>query len=255
MQNHSPSEIIAHRGASFDAPENTLESFQLGLDQGADALECDLHLSKDGELVTIHDADLHRIADLKKSVDELNLAELKALDAGSWKASKWKDARIPTLAEVLDLLPPDRRIFIEVKVGFPALPRLIEVLEASACTASQLVLMEFDLDTVIAMNKAFPLVETLWLNKFSPLSLPAMKRHALKEIGHIACQHGLDGINLQNISQLDAPQLEACRAQGLTCYCWTVDDPERAAELIEGGINGIATNRPGWIREQLECDC
>lgn len=245
-------EIIAHRGASFDAPENTLESFQLGLDQGADAIECDVRLARDGELVVIHDPTVQRVAKVKRAVADLSVAELQALDAGSWKSVKWNGARIPTLAAVLDVVPAGRRILIEVKVGLAALPRLKEVLAATALPHSQMVVMEFDLETVIAMRGTFPDLEVLWLNDFPVLSPPWKKRQALNENIEIATRHGLDGVNIQNIEQLDAEAIADCNAQGLNCYCWTVDEPARAARLFKSGINGIATNRPGWMREQLE---
>lgn len=245
-------EIIAHRGASFDAPENTLESFQLGLEQGADALECDVRLSSDGELMVFHDPTVERTAAIQGAVADLTAAELQTLDAGSWKAAKWSGARIPTLAAVLDLVPADRRILIEVKVGLTALPRLKEIIAATALPRDRMVLMEFDLETVIALRRAFPDIEVLWLIGFPMLSPSWKKRQTLKENIGIAKQHGFDGINVQDIASLNAERIADCRAQELNCYCWTVDRPARAAQLFEDGVYGIATNRPGWIREQLE---
>ncbi|MDF7798891.1 glycerophosphodiester phosphodiesterase [Pontiellaceae bacterium B1224] len=245
------SEIIAHRGASFDAPENTLESFQLGLEQGADAIECDVRLSRDGELVVIHDPTVERVAKVTRAVADLSVAELQALEVGGWKAAKWNGARIPTLPAVLDLVPAGRRIFIEVKVGQAALPRLKELLAETALSRSQIVMMEFDLETVIAMRSLFPDIEVLWLNDFPRVSPPWKKRRALQDNIKTAKRHGFDGINVQNIAPLDAEAIAECGAQGLLCYCWTVDQPGRAARLLKGGIGGIATNRPGWMREQL----
>ncbi|MDF7806501.1 glycerophosphodiester phosphodiesterase family protein [Pontiellaceae bacterium B12219] len=244
-------EIIAHRGASFDAPENTLESLQLGLDQQADAIECDVRLSRDGELVVIHDASLQRVAGIKRNVSDLPLADLQALDVGSWKAAKWKDARIPTLAAAVDLIPPDRRIFIEIKVGPAALSQLKKTIEAAALPHSQIVLMEFDLETVLAMRKMFPDLEILWLLDVPPVSSPAKRRQLLGANIKIAAQHGFDGVNVQNIPQLNTELIADCGRQQLKCYCWTVDRPHRANRLFKGRINGIATNRPGWIRQQL----
>ncbi|NNJ71126.1 MAG: glycerophosphodiester phosphodiesterase [Kiritimatiellales bacterium] len=248
----SSTEIIAHRGASADAPENTLEAFQLGLDQGAEAIECDVRLSRDGKLVVIHDETVERVAGADGIVAEMGLAELNALDAGSWKSPKWHEARIPALAEVLDLIPVDRRIFIEIKVGLPALAPLKKLLAESPLPMSQIVLMEFDLDTVIAMKLACPEAEVLWLNDFSPLSMPWQRRRLIRKNLRTAGRHSLDGINFQNIPQLDAGVIRSCHQQSLHCYCWTVDDSDRAADLVAGGLDGIATNRPGWMRQQLD---
>ena len=249
-ENHS-ADIIAHRGASGDAPENTMEAFQLGFDQGADAIECDVQLSADHELMVIHDPDLKRIAGVDRAVNEMTLAELKELDAGSWKAEKWAGVQIPSLAEVLDIVPPDRRIFIEIKTGLPAIEPLQQLLTECSLPLSQIVLMEFDLETVIAMKNSFPEAEVLWLNDFHPLHFPWQKTRAIKRIISTTVEYGLDGINLQNILQLKRGTIRSCHAENLSCYCWTVDDPARAAYLISNGINGIATNKPGWMRQQL----
>jgi glycerophosphoryl diester phosphodiesterase len=251
MMTNSSAEIIAHRGASGDAPENTAEAFQLGLEQGADAIECDVHLSLDNELIVIHDADVQRIAGVARAVKDMTLTELQSLDAGSWKSPEWSDARIPSLSEVLELVPEGRRIFIEIKIGLPCIAPLKKLLAESPLPMSQIVLMEFDLETVIAMKGTFPDAEVLWLNDFPLLSFPWQRKRALKQILSTAKHHGLDGVNLQNISQLNAGFLRSCRKLDLSCYCWTVDDPDRAASLIKNGIDGIATNRPGWMREQL----
>ena len=245
-------EIIAHRGASDDAPENTLEAFQLGLDQGADAIECDVRVSRDGALVAIHDSTVDRVAPLKGAVAEMSLAELNALDVGSWKSPAWRGARIPTLADALDIIPADRRIFIEVKAGLTALPPLKKVLAATALPRSQIVVMEFDLETVIAMRSAFPDIEVLWLLDFPWWHSPWTKRRTLINNIARAASLGFGGINVQDVPQLNADSIAECGAQKLKSYCWTVDDPKRAAQLFKGGINGIATNRPGWMREQLD---
>ncbi|MDF7823287.1 glycerophosphodiester phosphodiesterase family protein [Pontiellaceae bacterium B12227] len=250
MKSSTP-EIIAHRGASYDAPENTLEAFQLGLDRRADAIECDVHLSSDGELMVIHDPTVDRTTNGTGRVAELTRTELGALDAGSWKETKWRNARIPTLPEVLDLVPADRRILIEVKVGPSGLPRLKEILDATTLPRDRIIVMEFDLETVIAMRAAFPDLEVLWLLDFPRLHLPAQKRRTLKNNIEYAANHGFDGVNIQNIPQLDAAAIAACKARDLKSYCWTVDDAVRTAELFKDGIDGVATNRPGWTREQL----
>src|SRR5438034_6344625 len=107
--------IIAHRGASHDAPENTLAAVHLAWQQNADAVEIDVHLSKDGKLVVIHDATTKRTCGVSHKVRELTLAELKSLDAGKWKGRQWVGETIPTLDEVLDIVPKGRGLVIEMK--------------------------------------------------------------------------------------------------------------------------------------------
>src|SRR5438445_6957075 len=108
-------EIIAHRGASYDAPENTLASVKLAWEQKADAVEIDVHLSKDGSIVVIHDANTSKVAGVRKRVSDQTLAELKGLDVGRWKGPKWASERIATLDEVLATVPERKRLFIEIK--------------------------------------------------------------------------------------------------------------------------------------------
>src|SRR5690625_6609337 len=107
--------IIAHRGASGNAPENTLAAFQLAVEEGADGIELDVHLSKDGELVVIHDDTLDRTTNGTGRVQDKDLDELKTYDAGSWFDSKFASERIPLLQEVIDILPDDVFLNVEIK--------------------------------------------------------------------------------------------------------------------------------------------
>ena len=93
-------QIIAHRGASADAPENTLAAFRLGWEQDADGIEGDFRLSADGRIVCIHDDDTQRVAGSRLVVSETSYNDLHALDVGRWKGEQWRGERIPSLAEV-----------------------------------------------------------------------------------------------------------------------------------------------------------
>ncbi|MDQ0896529.1 glycerophosphodiester phosphodiesterase family protein [Paenibacillus sp. V4I7] len=110
--------VIAHRGAKGEAPENTMAAFRLGLEQGCDAIELDIHLSKDGEIVVIHDDTMHRTTDISGKVNELTLAELKQADAGRWFHEKYAGERVPLLEEVFDLVPANIMINVEVKYSY-----------------------------------------------------------------------------------------------------------------------------------------
>lgn len=107
--------MFAHRGASGYAPENTLESFRKAVELNANAIELDVQLTKDGKIVVIHDYTLDRTTNGNGYVMENTLAEIKKLDAGSWFSSKFAGEKIPTLKEVIDELPEDIYINIEIK--------------------------------------------------------------------------------------------------------------------------------------------
>lgn len=108
-------EIIAHRGASFDAPENTLAAIELAWHQQADAVEIDVRLTADAEIVVIHDETTARHGGRDTPVCEESLTELRQIDVGRWKGSQWAGERIPTLAEVLETVPDGKRLFVEIK--------------------------------------------------------------------------------------------------------------------------------------------
>ena len=121
-------EIVGHRGASYDAPENTLASIRLAWQQQADAVEFDVWQSKDGQIVLLHDKDTKRTAGVEGKVDERTYAELSRLDVGSWKSPEFAGEKIATLSEALKLTPAGKRVFIEVKCGPEVVPELKRVL-------------------------------------------------------------------------------------------------------------------------------
>lgn len=135
--------IIAHRGASGEAPENTLAAFRLAIAQGADMIELDLHQSKDGALVVCHDLKLYRTARVKKTINQLTLKELKRLEVGGWFHPRFSGEAIPTLEEVLKLAVNRILLNIEIKQGSPFYPgieeRLVELLESFQIIDSVLV--------------------------------------------------------------------------------------------------------------------
>src|SRR5438552_9814499 len=120
-------EIIAHRGASHDAPENTLASVNLAWRQHADAVEIDVQFSKDGKLVVIHDNSTRRTGRVNKKVSEQTLSELRRLDVGRWRGRTWSGQRIPTLDEVLATVPHGKRLYVELKCGPDGLAEFIRI--------------------------------------------------------------------------------------------------------------------------------
>ena len=148
-------EIIAHRGASHDAPENTLAAFRFGWEQKADAVELDVRLSKDGNLVVIHDDNTRRTAQVDKSVGEQTLAELRSLDVGRWKGKQWVGERILTLNEALATVPEGKRLFVELKCGPEGIPELVHVAGTSFRRPSPLVAIGFSRQTFYTVLDAF----------------------------------------------------------------------------------------------------
>lgn len=263
----SATEIIAHRGASFDAPENTLAALRLGFAQGADAGELDIHLSKDGRIVVHHDADTGRSAGLRQAVVAQTFTELRSLNVGQW--GKWQGSafseRIPLLTEVLAVVPAGRRLFIEIKVGAEILPELAQVIRASGLAAAQLPLITFNLAVAQAAKSRLPAHEVCWIvdyrweGFYTPTqsvtkpssrdvkSLPPKIDDLIKQ----AKAAGLDGLDLEAKFPIDAAFVQKIHAAGLKLYTWTVDDPAVARAFAAAGVDGLTTNRPGWMRGQL----
>jgi len=241
-----PVAIVAHRGASRDAPENTLASVALGWSQRADAVEIDVHLTHDGEIVAIHDDTLQRTTGRNARVDALTLAEIRRLDAGVWKGAAWRDERVPTLAEVLATVPAGRRIFIELKAADGLVPVLKRVVEASGLSPGQVVLISFEIEALIEARRALPGCGTRFL-----ADTPEGSPEKITELIGLCLKEGFEGLGVSAGWPIDARLVDRLRSQRLLLNVWTVNDAKRARDLVAAGVESITTDRPGWLREQL----
>ena len=243
-------EIIGHRGASYDAPENTLASFKLGYEQKADADELDIHLTSDGRIVVIHDFDTGRVTGVSNKVVKQTFEEVRKLNAGDW--GKWNgkgfSEKLPTLDEVLALIPDGRRLFIEIKVGPEILPELEKTLQRAAKKPEQTVLIGFGYDTMKQAKAKFQNLQVYWLA--GPEGKPK-KYASLDELLEKAKAAKVDGLDLEQGFPIDAAFVKKVHNAGMKLYTWTVDKPETARAEAAAGVDGITTNRPGWMREQL----
>ncbi|HEY5910168.1 MAG TPA: glycerophosphodiester phosphodiesterase [Verrucomicrobiae bacterium] len=242
-------EIIGHRGASYDAPENTLAAFRLGYQQHADAVELDTYLTPDGRIAVIHDGDTLRIAGISNRVAQTPFEELRKLEAGQW--GKWTNKafaeKIPALEEALAIVPKGRRLFVEIKCGPEILPQLKAVIKRAGKEPAQTVLIGFNYETMRQAKAEFPMLECCWLagpnkkKEFPPLDELIGKAKAAR----------LDGLDLESGFPIDSAFVAKVHGAGLKLYTWTVDDARVAREQAAAGVDGITTNRPRWLREQL----
>lgn len=242
-------EIIGHRGASFDAPENTVASMKLAWEQKADAGELDVFLSKDGKLVVIHDPTTKRVAGVDKKVVDQTLDELRQLDAGTWKDAKFVGEKIPTLEEMLATVPAGKRMFIEVKCGPEGVPELDRVLKASKLKPEQTAIISFSADVIAAVKKARPDLQTYWVVS---LNRKGAAPPTAAELIAKAKEVKADGLDLSATPEvLNKAFADQVKAAGLKLCVWTVNDIDLAKTMIAVGVEGITTDRPGWLREQL----
>ncbi len=245
-------EIVAHRGASYDAPENTLAALRLAWVQKADAAEVDAYLTKDGRIVVIHDADTRRTTGVKAKVAAMTLEEICALDAGSWKGTAWSGERIPTLEEAIAAVPEGKRLLVEIKCGPEILPELERVIAASSRKRETFAIIGFSYETMTAVKSRLPQVEAYWI--VSPTKATGGFIPSVDDLIGQALRGHLDGLDLDSRFALDSMFVTRVKEAGLDLLVWTVDDPVVAKKLVALGVDGITTNRPAWLRERLRAD-
>jgi glycerophosphoryl diester phosphodiesterase len=239
-------QIIAHRGAPRDAPENTLVSFRTAFQQNADACELDVHLSRDGQLVVIHDDTTGRTSGPPNlNVAGLTVARLRELNV-RWKGRA--PEKIPLLEEVFPLIPAGRRLFIEIKIGAESIAPLQTLLQRTGADPASLVIIGFDREAMRQAKAAFPKIEVVWL---AAPRRGAPRKPPVEDLIQAAHQAGLDSLDLEKSFPIDTEFVEKVHRAGLKLYTWVVDDPALARKQSEAGVDGITTNRPGWLREQL----
>jgi glycerophosphoryl diester phosphodiesterase len=240
--------VIGHRGASFAAPENTLAAFRLAFEQGADGIEADFRLTADGEIVCLHDDGTGRTAGVNLPVAEASWEELRRLEVGGWKGEAWRGERIPSLREVLALLPAGKRLFIELKSGPEIVPFLAAVLGESRVEPERIRLLSFSADLIRTLKERLPGYRSCWLSEYRWRGgwhpAPQQLLETLRE-----CR--ADGLASQARRILGRSLVAALRREALEIHVWTVDAAPEARRLAGLGVDSIMTNRPDWIGRSL----
>jgi len=244
-------ELIAHRGESADAPENTMAAFRLAWERKDRAIELDVHLTGDGKLVVGHDADTKRTTGTKKVIRESTLEELRSLDAGGWKGPGWAGEKMPTLDEALATIPEGGRCFIEIKVGPEAIPALVESVRKSGKRPEQLAIISFQAEAVAEAKRRLPEIKAYYLASFRRDEATGAWRPGIDELIGRARAIGADGLDLSSKGPIDRESARRIKEAGLRLYVWTVDDPDEARRLVEAGVDGITTNKPAWLKGRL----
>jgi len=243
-----PVEIIAHRGASYLAPENTMASVTLGWEKDAD-VEVDVHLSKDNRIVVIHDASTKHITGKDLKVKETTSEELRKLDYGSFKGERFTGEQIPFLDDVLKTIPPERKLYIEIKCGKEILPFLRQAIIESG-RISQIVIIGFDIEVVTSSMQLID-VPTYWLRGTKKVKDTEEWIPHDPELVKTVKDRGLDGLDV-HYAGVTKEFVNAVKDAGQKLYVWTVDDPDEAKRMVWLGVTGITTNRPEWLREKLK---
>ncbi len=245
--------IIAHRGASHLFPENTKVAFRQAFAKGADGIEGDFYLTADGQIVCIHDADTQRTAGQRLVVEQSTLEQLRQLEYGAWKAPRFAGEPIPTLEDVLALIPAGKIFVIELKSGLPIVPVLVEKLRAAGFPPQQTWIISFHADVIRACKEQLPQVKCHWLTGFKQDKSTGAWAPTADEIARTVRATGADGVGMQAQPEvLDADFVDRLRNHGVAeFHVWTVDDPAVARHMQALGAIGITTNRPSFIRTAL----
>ncbi|WP_069789723.1 glycerophosphodiester phosphodiesterase [Cyanobacterium sp. IPPAS B-1200] len=241
--------IIAHRGLPKESPENTLAAFRLAIAQGADGIEGDFHLTKDKHIVCIHDSHTARVANKKLIVKDSTLAELQKLDVGYWFNSAFKNEKIPTLEEVLAILPSETKLFLEIKSDPEIVPYLLRILKNNRINLNQLVIISFNSKTLKNVKQQMPELKTLLLlslKTFNSIKLSSLSAHKLlKKLDDIDA----DGISTSVSQFLNKNYIYQFIARGYEYHLWTVDNKKIAEKFMKIGINSITTNNLNTIKQ------
>ena len=247
--------IIAHRGASHDAPENTLSAFRLAIEQGADGFEADFYLTADGHVVTFHDKDTQRIAGEKLPLAQTPFAKLRSLDVGLWKGEKWKGEQMPTMEEVLAIVPDGKTIFIELKSGAEIVEPMAKIIAASSLSPEQITIISFNEDAVAESKKQLPHLKAYWLCGFKKKK-GQKPPPTVDEVIATLKRTSADALDAEAVpKRVNREFVARLREAGYKeLHVWTVDDPDVARFYRDLGVASITTNRPAWLRERLDSD-
>ncbi|MBN2369852.1 MAG: hypothetical protein JXO72_05145 [Vicinamibacteria bacterium] len=239
-------EVIAHRGFSGAAPENTLAAIREAIAAGADRVEFDVHLTADGEPVVIHDSKLDRTTDGKGPVAAHTLAEVRTLDAGAWFAARYRGERVPTLEEAL--VECRGRILVNVEIKSEAVrPGFLDLAGIEA--------------KVVDAIRAHNLASSAVVSSFQPIALKRVRRLApeieVQSLWNEEIENALSpaqvcgavGARAFNCSEKQATpeRIAAAHAAGLVVNIYTIDEPKAMRDLVRRGADGIITNRPDLL--------
>ncbi len=228
----APLIVIGHRGNPVDAPENTIASLHSAFAAGSDVVELDIRLTRDGTLVVMHDETVNRTTSGHGAIAELTLAELKALDAGSWKDARFAGERVPTLAEALHAARGKGRLLLDVPVDGLGSAIAAE-LRATGTPPGAVMLGTWDGAQRADFARHLPDV-TLLLSEGAPASWDEGYFREVKAAG----------VTIFEIPNATPAFIADAHARGMPVYAYTINDEPTMRRLIEGGVDGIETDDP-----------
>jgi glycerophosphoryl diester phosphodiesterase len=236
-------QVLAHRGASAYAPENTLSAFRLAIEQHADWLELDVQQTKDGRLVVFHDLRMERTTNGFGPLRDLSLEQVQQLDAGSWYGSEFAGERVPTFEEVVALArESDIRIFPEVKDPrfYPGIEERMAAIIAANGYEDSTIVQSFDMSSLERLRQANP-----------RLKMAALYTAAAPLRGDPPAGVTVIGPPWELVGN-DPNLVRDAHAAGRQVVVWSVDTPSPIRSLLDARVDGIITSRPDVVRAILD---
>lgn len=242
--------FIAHRGESMDAPENTLEAFRLAWERDTDGIEGDFYLLKDGHIACMHDAKALRTTGVDVHLSSLDKTAVKELDAGSWKHQQWQGAKVPLLDEVATTIPDGKCIYVEIKDDSAQIINwLAEAIAAGRLAAEQLIVISFADDVVKAAKELLPDSKALLLTGLGYEKETGFTP-SVDELKARMQRIQADGVDCSQ-SSLTPGFVREIKNAGYEFHVWTVNEVDRARELIAMGVDSITSDCAGHLKKML----
>ena len=237
--------IFAHRGASGYAPENTLSAIKKAIEMKADGIEIDIQLTKDGKIVVIHDWKVDRTTTGRGFVYELDFGYIRSLDAGQWYTKDFIGEVVPTLEEVLDILPNDMMLNIEIKdtarKHSNIEEKMLEILKKYPEKFDNIIVSSFHHDKIKKLQKLEP-----------KLKLALLTDSEFIEIEKYLSTNGLNSYSYHpEINLISKKDIEILHKNGIKVFAWTVNKEEDLDYLVKLGVDGVITNYPDIMKELL----
>ena len=229
--------VVAHRGASMEAPENTLPAYIKAWDQGVDAIELDVRETKDKRLICIHDDSLGRVSESEYTVSQETLTALKTIDVGGFRSKKFANTYIPQLKEAFDCKPKKSKIFVEIKPSKISFNELNEMVETDVMSKLNTHFLGFYPNVVKALIKRFDIPATLSI-------IPAFFDYDYEKISSLLEKSKSFGISQQIDSKKSMNLIKKFKEEGKYCITWTVNNKKYMRDLMELGVDAIITDNP-----------
>ena len=237
--------VCAHRGRSGVYPENTMVAYEAAIDVGADFMELDVRQTAGGEIVCIHDASVDRTTDGEGMVEEMTLAEVQALDAGSWIDDDFAGERIPLLRDVLEQIAPRLVVDIEIKQREIA-GQVVEIVRQTDAVR-RVTVVSFDLDDLRTAKAAERAVACGLITSGPDEDEGQTERDLIAS----ALDCGANFISCSHRS-VTPTLVRECHLMGLALMAWTMDEPEDIRRMMEMQVDGLVSNHPERVLQMLE---